>query len=181
MIVVLMGISGAGKTTVGQALAQALGWPFLEGDAFHPLANRERMRSGVALTDVDRIPWLQAIGEALADLDRRGQSAVLACSALRQHYRDRLRAHGVALRFVLLAANESLLAERLARRSGHYMPSSLLPSQLALLEAPDATEQAFVVDATHEPGRVVEQVIASLGLHVGPNGPGAACDPPAGG
>ncbi len=159
-----MGVSGSGKTTVGQALAAQLGWPFLEGDAFHPSANREKMRAGVPLIDADRAPWLDAIAGALADLDAAGRHAVLACSALRRAYRERLRASGAALRFVLLTGSEQVIAERMARRTGHYMPASLLPSQLALLEPPDGAEQALVADVARPPERIAADIVAHWGL-----------------
>lgn len=143
MHVVVMGVSGCGKTTVGQGLAAALGLPFIEGDDLHPPANVARMAAGIPLTDADREGWLQSIGAALA-AEPRG--AVASCSALKRAYRDRLRAAVPGLRLVHLHGAPALLAERLALRRGHYMPPSLLQSQLDTLELPGADEHAIVLD-----------------------------------
>jgi gluconokinase len=131
VIVVVMGVSGSGKTAVGQALATDLGWPFFDADDFHPEANVAKMAAGTPLTDADRWPWLDRLAAEMAAIDGRGQHAVLACSALRQAYRDRI-SRLVPVRFV-----------HLATRSHRYMPPTLLASQFATLEAP---EDAIVVD-----------------------------------
>jgi len=147
MIVVVMGVSGSGKTVVGQALAAALGWPFLEGDDYHPPANVAKMAAGVPLTDEDRGPWLDRLAAEMAKILGRGGHAVLACSALRQSYRDRLaRAARVPgdVRFVHLKSDYATIAARLAARRHRYMPASLLASQFATLEEPN---DAMVVDA----------------------------------
>lgn len=129
--IVMMGVSGSGKSVVGAALAAALGVPFADGDDLHPRANVEKMRAGVPLADEDRWPWLDRCGAWLAEHDGGG---VLACSALRRSYRDRLRTHASSVRFVELDVDEAVLTDRLARRTGHFMPASLLASQLATLE-----------------------------------------------
>src|SRR5579884_1235439 len=131
MIVVVMGVSGAGKTTVGRALAAALGWPFVDADDLHPAANVEKMRRGQPLDDADRAPWLAAVASTIRSM----RDGVVACSALKRAYRDLLRVRD-DVRFVYLAVDEKVLAARLAARQGHYMPPSLLPSQLATLEPP---------------------------------------------
>ena len=139
MVVVLMGVCGCGKTTVGRMVAEALGWPSLDADDFHPAANVARMRAGTALTDDDRWPWLDRLAAEMAAINARGAHAVLACSALKQSYRDRLARAG-DVRFFYLKGDRATIAPRLAARPGHYMPASLLDSQLATLEEPaDAT------------------------------------------
>lgn len=156
MIVVVMGVSGAGKTVVGRALATALGWRFVEGDDLHPRANVDKMRRGEPLDDADRAPWLRA----LADTMRALSDGVVACSALRESYRQELRVRD-DVRFVWLDVPEPVLAARLAARTGHYMPPSLLPSQLATLERPD---DALRVDGTQPVDAIVAGIRASLAL-----------------
>lgn len=139
MIVVLMGVCGCGKTSVGQVLAQRMGWPLLDADDFHTEASVAKMRAGIALGDDDRWPWLDRLADAMAAINARGAHAVLACSALRQAYRDRLARAG-DVRFVHLKGDRATIESRLAVRAGHYMPASLLDSQFATLEEPaDAT------------------------------------------
>jgi gluconokinase len=138
--VVVMGVSGCGKTTVGHALAQALGWRFIEGDALHPAANVARMAAGIALTDEDRRGWLDAVGRELAEAAARHEGVVASCSALKRRYRDQLRAAEPRLRFVHLHGPREVIEARLALRSGHYMPASLLQSQFDALEPPAEDE-----------------------------------------
>jgi carbohydrate kinase (thermoresistant glucokinase family) len=159
MHIVLMGVSGCGKTTVGERLAEALGLPFIEGDELHPPANVARMAAGVALTDDDRAGWLEAVGAALAAAPG---GAVASCSALKRAYRDRLRAAVPGLRLVHLHGAPALLAERLATRRGHYMPPSLLQSQLDTLEMPALDEGAVVADVTRPPEDIVASVRRQL-------------------
>jgi gluconokinase len=153
MIVVLMGVCGCGKTTVGRTLAAELAWPFLDADDFHPAANVAKMRAGIALTDDDRWPWLDRLAAEMAAINARGRHAVRACSALKEAYRERL-ARGGDVRFVYLKGDSATIAPRLAARAAHYMPASLLASQLATLEEP---ANALVVDIRLP---VAEQVAA---------------------
>ena len=129
MIVVVMGVSGSGKSTVGRALAERMDWPFLDADDFHPAANVAKMRAGMPLTDDDRWPWLDRLAREMAAINDRSEDAVLACSALKQAYRDALARAG-DVRFVFLKGDHATIAPRLAARAGHYMPASLLASQL---------------------------------------------------
>lgn len=143
---VVMGVSGCGKSTVGQALAHALGLTFVEGDQLHPPRNVALMASGVPLTDADREGWLHAVGQALGAPEAGRGGVVVSCSALKRSYRDLLRAHAPGLRFIHLQADPVLLARRLALRKDHYMPASLLQSQLDTLEPPHVDERAIVLD-----------------------------------
>ncbi len=155
MIVVLMGVSGSGKTTIGQPLAERLGIPFLDADEFHPPGNVAKMAAGTPLTDADRWPWLALLNGKL----REEKNAVLACSALKQSYRDAL-ARGLAdCRFVHLRGNIELIRARLANRQHRYMPASLLESQFATLEPPAG---AMVVDIGQSPERCVEAIATGL-------------------
>ena len=142
MIVLLMGVSGSGKTTTGQALADALGCPFCDGDDLHPEANVAKMAAGQPLTDADRWPWIDRIGEAMGVILARGGNAVFACSALKRAYRQRLQRAG-DVRIVFMKGDAETIAARLAARAHRFMPASLLPSQFAALEEP---EGALVVD-----------------------------------
>lgn len=154
--VVIMGVSGSGKSTVGRRLADALGLRFVEGDELHPARNVALMAAGTALSDDDRQGWLDAVAAQLRQAEPAG--AVLTCSALKRRYRDRLRAAAPNLRLVHLHGDAACLADRLGSRSSHYMPASLLPSQLATLELPAADEHALVADIARPP----EQIVAEL-------------------
>jgi gluconokinase len=160
MVVVVMGVSGSGKSTVGRGLADAMHWPFLDADDFHPAANVAKMRAGTPLTDKDRWPWLDRLAAEISAINARGEHAVLACSALKQAYRDRLAVAG-GVRFAYLKGDRATIEPRLAARAGHYMPASLLVSQLATLEEP---AQAIVVDicmpATAQVEAIREQLAA---------------------
>lgn len=160
-VLVVMGVSGCGKSTVGTALAQALRVEFVEGDAFHPPENVARMAAGVALTDADRAPWLRRLAAHIAQAAPRG--VVVSCSALKRSYRDTLRG-GHTVRFVWLDAPRAHLEARMATRTGHYMPASLLASQLATLEPPQSDEGAVRVDATQPVQTIVADALAQLGL-----------------
>jgi carbohydrate kinase (thermoresistant glucokinase family) len=155
--VVVMGVSGSGKTTVGRALAERLGVPFTDGDDLHPAANLRKMTDGIPLTDSDRWPWLDAVGAVLAQ-----GAHVVACSALRRSYRDRLRAAAPRLALVYLDVPREVVVERMAERPGHFMPASLLDSQLATLEPPDPAEGAMVVDATAPVAELVDEIADRL-------------------
>jgi gluconokinase len=164
IVIVLMGVAGAGKTTVGRALAESLGWAFRDADDFHPASNVEKMRAGTPLDDADRAPWLASLNELVARLVASGTHGVLACSALRQAYREALLPAGVprdAVAFVQLDVAQSLAERRLAGRHGHYMPASLVASQFAVLEAP---RDALRVDAGLPVPEVVARVRRALGL-----------------
>jgi gluconokinase len=160
VIVVVMGVSGSGKTTVGRLLASQLGWPFHEGDDYHPAANVEKMSHGVPLTDADRGPWLDALHELIARIAAGGGSAVLSCSALRQEYRERLAGAADGVVFVYLSGTFELFRDRLRARSGHFMKGDLLGSQLATLEVP---QDAITVDAAEAPETIVARIRERLG------------------
>ena len=160
MIVVLMGVCGCGKTTVGRALAGQLAWPFHDGDGFHPPGNVAKMAAGTPLTDADRWPWLDRIAAEMGAVDGAGGHAVLACSALKQAYRDRI-AKGGDVRFVFLRGDQATIAARLATRQHEYMPASLLPSQFAALEEP---QDAFVVDIRADVATQVAAIRRGLAL-----------------
>ena len=168
MIVVLTGVSGSGKSTIGSLLAGRLHWAFEDGDALHPPANIAKMRAGVPLTDADRWPWLRAVGEWMDARAAAGESAVVACSALKRSYRDLLRQGRPEVRLVFLAADRDVLATRLAARHGHFFRASLLDSQFAALEPPDPAEGVLTVEAAGPPAGVVTRIIAGLGLPAAP-------------
>jgi gluconokinase len=157
-----MGVSGCGKSTVGALLADALGWAFEDGDAFHPPANVEKMRAGTPLTDDDRWPWLDALAARIARARDEGAGVVLACSALKRAYRDRLRAGDTALRFLHLTGDPALIMARQAARTGHYMPASLLASQFATLEPPDTEADVIDLDVDPEPEAIARRAVAAL-------------------
>jgi carbohydrate kinase (thermoresistant glucokinase family) len=162
MIVIVMGVSGVGKTTVGRLLAEALGAEFLEGDEFHSPANVAKMRRGTPLTDDDRRPWLEAMARALARRAETGRSVVLACSALKRRYRRILVGDRTRTRFVYLKGDAELIAKRLAGRPGHYMPASLLASQFAALEEPTPEERAITLDVALRPEALVAKALPAL-------------------
>jgi gluconokinase len=164
MIVVMAGVSGSGKTTIGTLLATRLGWTFEDGDALHPPANIAKMRAGVPLTDADRRPWLAALGAWMDQRIESGRPAVVACSALKRAYRDRLCQGRPQVRVVMLDVDEATLAARLTARHGHFFPPKLLASQLAELEPPGPGEPALLVPASGAPEEVTAQIIKRLGL-----------------
>lgn len=157
-LLVVMGVSGSGKSTVGAALAQRLGVPFADADDFHPPANIAKMTAGVALDDADRLPWLDAIGTWLADHDAGG--GVISCSALKVAYRSVLRDHAPRVGFVHLAGTREVIARRQASRPGHFMPASLLDSQFATLEPLGPEERGVVLDVDQSVDALVEQAAA---------------------
>ncbi len=160
MVIVLMGVSGSGKTAVGVRLAAALGAEFAEGDDYHPPANVAKMKSGVPLDDADRQPWLETLAREIGRWLEAGQDMVLACSALKQGYRDILKGGRPGVRFVYLCGSESLIRARLAARHGHFMPASLLASQFAALEEP---ADAITVAIDRPPDEIVASILAALG------------------
>jgi len=161
MIVILMGVAGAGKTTVGRLLARDLGWAFHDGDDVHPPSNVEKMRRGLPLTDADRAPWLAAVHRLIEQIAADGASAVVACSALKQSYRNRLVAGVPDVRFAYLRGDPALLHQRLAERHGHFMPPELLQSQLDTLEIP---ADAITVDVAVPPEAVVAEIRRKLSV-----------------
>ena len=162
MIVMLMGVSGSGKTTVGKVLAGKLGWLFVDGDDFHPDTNVEKMRRGKPLTDEDRYPWLRSLRDFIDAAVERGEHMVLACSALNHNYREYLTADNADfVRYVYLRGSEELIAKRLAERKGHFMPAGLLRSQFDALEPPD---DAIRVDITPTPDVIAETILCTLKL-----------------
>ncbi|MGB6552166.1 MAG: gluconokinase [Candidatus Binataceae bacterium] len=161
MVVILMGVSGAGKTTVGRMLASELGWNFRDGDDLHPAANRDKMNSGVALNDADRRPWLAAIRAMIDEYLARGQNAIVACSALKRSYREMLSADPARVRFVWLDGSRELIARRIAARRGHFMPAELLASQFADLEMP---ADALRIAVASPPAEIVAAIRRELSI-----------------
>jgi len=159
---VIMGVSGSGKTTLGEALALRLGWPFKEGDELHPPGNIARMSAGEALTDADRAPWLAAVAQWIDGWRRAGVSGVITCSALKRAYRQSLSQGRLEVRFVYLHGAPELLAERVARRKGHFMPPALLASQLADLEPPAPDEPVITIDIDQPIAAQVAAVLQAL-------------------
>lgn len=162
-VVVIMGVCGCGKTVVGELVAARLGVPFRDADHFHPPENVERMRRGQPLDDAARSPWLDRLASLIGESLRDGGGLVLACSALKRSYRDRLGAGRPGVRLVFLDGDESLIRERLERRTGHYMPASLLASQCAALERPTAEERPITIDVASPPESLAAAVVAALG------------------
>ena len=162
MIVVVMGVCGSGKTTVGRLIAERLDWVFIEGDDLHPEANRRKMAAGTPLTDEDRWPWLDRVVEGMRRADGEGRSAVVACSALRRAYRDRLRRGGADVRFLHLTGAPALLRVRMERRDGHFMPAGLLDSQLATLEPAGPAETLHGLDIARDVETLVRNALELL-------------------
>lgn len=163
--VVIMGVSGSGKTTIERELARWLGWPAAEGDEFHPPANIEKMRSGHALTDADRWPWLERIACWIGERERAGESAIVTSSALRRSYRDRLRQGHPSVWFAYLMVSQRVLVDRVTHRLGHYMRASLLTSQLDALEPLGPDEPGVAIDADRPPAEVADEIIRLLPRH----------------
>jgi carbohydrate kinase (thermoresistant glucokinase family) len=163
LAIVVMGVSGSGKSTVGELVAQRLRVDFIDADDLHPASNKAKMAAGTALTDDDRWPWLAKVGSAMKDETDDGRSVVVACSALRKVYRDALR-HAAAgpVFFVHLHGTPQLLSDRLGARRGHFMPTTLLDSQLATLEQLEPDEQGVVLDIAMTPERLADAAIAAL-------------------
>jgi gluconokinase len=156
---VVMGVTGSGKSTLAQALAQALGWRFVEGDSLHPAANIAKMAAGVALNDEDRRPFLDNVARTLAAAHAQG--VVVSCSALKRSYRDQLRAGAPGVVFVLPVLTRARLEARLSGRTGHFMPASLLDSQLAILEPPQPDELSIEIEGDARPDEQVRQTLAA--------------------
>jgi gluconokinase len=162
MVIIVTGVTGAGKTTVGTALAAELGWRFVEGDQLHPPANVAKMRAGMALNDADRAPWLASLHAIITRAIDRREPLVVACSALRQRYRETLRGELRSVRFVLLKVSEEVATGRAAKRAGHFAGPGLVPSQFAALEDPSA--DVLIVDATQHPNHVVTLICDAFGV-----------------
>jgi gluconokinase len=161
-MIIIFGVSGVGKTTVGKLLARELGWRFIEGDDFHPAANIQKMRSGHPLTDEDRWPWLDCLRKRIEQLLSAGENAVLACSALKRAYRDRLRVSD-GIKFVFLRGDPALVEKQLRSRHGHFMNAALLQSQFDDLEEPQP-ENVLTIELGRPPEEIVERIIAKLNL-----------------
>lgn len=167
VIAIVMGVSGSGKSTVSSLLAATLGCQFREGDDLHPAANVQKMRAGLALTDADRLPWLQRIG---AEIDRwraEGLSGVLTCSALKRAYRDMIIGGHSDVTLIWLKGSYDLIRRRMASRQGHFMPMALLASQFATLEEPTADEHPIIVDVSGSPAEIVAEIIRQLAARQG--------------
>jgi gluconokinase len=159
---VVMGVSGSGKSTVARLLADRLGRPMAEADEFHPEANIAKMSAGIPLTDADREPWLLALRDWISEHDAAGQGTVVTCSALKRSYRDLLRGASARVHFVHLSGSREVIGERLASRSGHFMPPSLLDSQFADLEPLGDDEDGITVDVTATPEQIADRVCEGL-------------------
>lgn len=167
--VVVMGVAGSGKTTVAHILGERLGWVVAEADEFHPASNVAKMAAGHPLTDEDRWPWLAAIAAWIGEQDAAGRSSVVTCSALKRSYRDVLAAAPGRVRFLHLAGSPELIGDRMTHRTGHFMPTTLLPSQFATLEPLEPDEDGVTVPVSVSPNSVVDAALVALGLH--PSGP----------
>ena len=165
-VVIVMGVSGSGKSTIGSLLAGRLQWEFEDGDWFHPAANVDKMHKGIALTDEDRGPWLRAIAVWIDRTRGAGQHGVIACSALKRRYRDILIGERRDVRLVYLKGSEELIARRMAMRHGHFMPPSLLSSQFTALEEPRPDERPVIVSIEPPPREIVAQILSMLDIDV---------------
>lgn len=161
---IVMGVSGSGKSTIAARLAERLSWTFEDGDRFHPAGNVAKMSAGQPLTDEDRWPWLQAIADEIDRVGQAGAHAVIACSALKRAYRNVLVRDRRDVRIVFLKGTQPLIADRLARRKGHFMPPGLLESQFATLEPPAADENAITVSIDAAVDTIIEDIVGQLGL-----------------
>jgi carbohydrate kinase (thermoresistant glucokinase family) len=161
-VLVVMGVSGSGKTTVATLLAERLGWPFAEGDDFHPPANVAKMHGGTPLTDADRLPWLQSIAGWIDARRAEGSGGIVSCSALKRAYRDILIGTRPDVRLIYVRGSHALIAARISARRDHFMPASLLESQFDTLEEPGADERQIIADTASTPAAMVEGVLATL-------------------
>lgn len=164
LVLVVMGVSSSGKSTVGALLAGRLHWEYADADWFHPEANVDKMHAGIPLTDEDRWPWLKAVAEWIDLARAHNTHAVVACSALKRRYREVLIGNRSDVRLIYLKGSEQLIARRMAARHGHFMPSSLLHSQFEALEEPTADEHPIIVSIEPRPNEVVARILAELGM-----------------
>jgi gluconokinase len=164
VIVIVAGVAGSGKTTVGTQLASRLGWRFADADGFHSAANVAKMRAGIPLTDEDRAPWLRAITSWMDDIEALEESGVITCSALRRRYRDELLSGRPAATMVFLEVSKEDLVQRLSHRYGHFFPEKLLDSQLAAFEPPDPDERVLTLPEDGGPAQTVDEIVTRLGL-----------------
>jgi gluconokinase len=162
MVIILMGVSGSGKSFIGKRLAAELGWSFYEGDDYHSQHNIEKMSQGNALTDADRAPWLDALNQLIAELLTQGEAAVLSCSALKRAYRERLVGGHDDVRIVYLRGSYALIRQRLEARQGHYMKADLLASQFNVLEEPKPSEDVLAVEVSQTPQTIVAMIKRQL-------------------
>ena len=162
VVLVIMGVSGSGKTTIAVLLAERLHWALADADSFHPSANVRKMRSGIALSDEDRWPWLHAIAAGIDETRRAGRRGIVTCSALKRSYRDILVGARRDVRLVYLKGDQDLIAQRIAKRRGHFMPAALLQSQFDTLEEPGPEENPIVVSVAAEPEAIAAHVLAQL-------------------
>ena len=163
-LIVVMGVAGSGKTTVASHLAEKLGVPFVEGDSLHPAANVRKMASGIPLTDEDRWPWLQAIADEIDRVSEAGDRAVIACSALKRAYRDILVHGRKDVRIIYLEGSQQLIADRLAKRKGHFMPAGLLDSQFKTLEPPTPDENPVTVSIDAPVDAIIDDIVRKLDI-----------------
>ncbi len=161
-VLVIMGVSGSGKTTIAVLLAELLGWELADADDFHSAASLEKMRNGIALTDVDRWPWLYAIAAWIDEVRRTGRRGIVTCSALKRSYRRILIGKRQGVRLVYLKGDRQLIAQRLSKRRGHFMPAALLQSQFDTLEEPGPEENPIIVSVAAQPTAIVERIRAEL-------------------
>src|SRR6267143_361478 len=166
-VLILMGVTGCGKSTVAAILASRLGWPFEEGDALHPQANIEKMAAGHPLTDADRGPWLAKVADWIDERLDAGENGLITCSALKRSYRDLINRRGSGLEFVYLAGSKETIAARLAARHGHFMPPSLLDSQFADLEEPGPDGPAIRIDIGPPAAEIAQEILDRFGLTEG--------------
>lgn len=165
IVLVFMGVSGCGKTTVAALLAARLGWRFEEGDSLHPPSNIDKMKAGHPLTDEDRAPWLERVAAWVGECLAAGENGLITCSALKRSYRQVINRRGAGVEFVYMAGTRALIEARLAARHGHFMPAALLDSQLADLEEPGADEPAIRVDIGPTPADIADKLVVMLGLN----------------